>query len=210
MKKYEIIKMLFLDVIAAFILAVSVDVFAVNANFAPGGVSGIAVIVNYLFKIPIGFAIILINIPIILLTFKKLGKNFFLLSIKSIIICSIFLDYIVCYIPQFTGNRLIASILSGICAGIGYSILFNVESSTGGTDFIIVAIKKWRENLSFGLLAFVMDSIVIVVSVFIFKEIQAFIYGMIYTIITSIALDITTKVIEKIKNHNKINKYSVL
>ena len=49
MKKYEIIKMLFLDVIAAFILAVSVDVFAVNANFAPGGVSGIAVIVNYLF-----------------------------------------------------------------------------------------------------------------------------------------------------------------
>lgn len=48
------------------------------------------------------------------------------------------------------------------------------------------------------------------VSVFIFKEIQAFIYGMIYTIITSIALDITTKVIEKIKNHNKINKYSVL
>lgn len=121
------------------------------------GVTGLSVIANYLFKIPIGLSIVLINIPIILFTYKKLGKKFFLLSIKSILICSLFLDYIICFIPVFTGNRLIATIFSGICAGIGYSILFNEQSSTGGTDFIIVALKKWKNNLSFGLLAFIID-----------------------------------------------------
>ena len=100
---------------------------------------------------------------------------------------------------SFTGNRLIAAILSGIFAGIGYSILFNVDSSTGGTDFIIASIKKENENISFGIIMFLIDSIVIVFSVLVFRELLAFLYGMIYTIVTSIALDFTTKCILKIR-----------
>ena len=120
-------------------------------------------------------------------------------NIKSMIISSFFIDYVVCHVPAFTGSRLIAAILSGICAGLGYSIFFNEGSSTGGTDFIIVAIKKWKSTLSFGFLAFVIDGIVIILSVFIFKEIETFFYGMVYTIVTSIALDLTTKLIERYK-----------
>lgn len=199
MNKNNILKMIIYDIIGSIFLAISVDVFAVNANFAPGGITGLGVISNYLFNIPIGLAIICINIPIILVTFKKLGKEFFFISIKSMIISSFFIDYVVCHVPAFTGSRLIAAILSGICAGIGYSIFFNEGSSTGGTDFIIVAIKKWKSTLSFGFLAFVIDGIVIILSVFIFKEIETFFYGMVYTIVTSIALDLTTKLIERYK-----------
>lgn len=196
MDKRSILKMLILDILGSFFLGISVDIFAVQANFTPGGVTGLAVILNYLVNMPIGHSIILINIPIILLTYKKLGKEFFLMSIKSVFISAFFIDYIVIFLPVFLGNRLIAAICTGIFAGIGYSLIFNEGSSTGGTDFIIVAIKKIKPNLSFGFLAFLIDVIVIILSVFIFKEIEVFIYGIVYTIVTSISLDLTTNFLE--------------
>ena len=195
--KKQLVTMLVYDIFGSLFLGCSIVCFAVHANFAPGGVNGLAAMANYLFKVPIGFAAIIINIPIILLTFRKLGKGFFLISVKSMLISSFFIDYIICYFPVYSANRLIASILAGIAAGIGYSLFFNEGSSTGGTDFIIVAVKQDNHNLSFGLLAFFIDGIVITLSVFVFHEISAFVYGLVYTIITSLAIDGTTKALKK-------------
>lgn len=208
MNKNKIIRSIFLDIIAAIFLGISIDVFAIAAKFAPGGVTGLSVIANYLFGAPIGIVIIILNIPIIIFTYKRLGKVFLLNSIKSIIISSLFIDYIMCYLPVFIGNRFISSVLSGICAGIGYSILFNENSSTGGTDFIIVMLKKWKEDVSFGFFTFAIDITVVILSVFVFRELETFIYGVIYIIITSIFMDITTFFIKKIKNY-KISNYIV-
>ena len=130
--KKEYWKMLAYDLVGSFFLGVSIVSFAMQANFAPGGVSGLAVLANYLFQIPVGWATILINIPIILLTFRQLGKEFFLISVKSVLISSLLIDYVCCYLPAYTGSRLTASILSGIMAGIGFSLFFNEGSSTGG------------------------------------------------------------------------------
>lgn len=159
--------------------------------------NGLAVMANYLVNIPIGLATILINVPIILFTFRSLGKMFFLYSAKTMVISSFLIDYVLCYLPVYQGNRLLAAILAGITAGIGYSLIFNEGSSTGGTDFIIAAIKKKRPKMTFGLLAFVIDGIVVLLSIFVFKEALAFIYGMLYTVITSVALDLCTLVLKK-------------
>lgn len=194
-KRYS--KLLVYDIIGALFLAVSVVCFAVQADFAPGGVTGLAVLTNHLTGFPIGWATLAINIPLVLLTWKRLGRDFFIVSVKTVIICSLFTDYIAPFFPVFTGNRLIASILSGIAAGIGYSVIFHAGSSTAGTDFIIVAVKQIKPKMSFGVLAFLIDSTVIVVSVFVFKELMAFVYGMVYTVVTSIALDTTSFIIKK-------------
>ena len=82
-------------------------------------------------------------------------------------------------------------------SGIGYSLIFNEGSSTKGTDFIIAAIKKKRPKMTFGIFAFVIDGIIVLISIFVFKEALAFIYGKIYTVITSIALDLCTLVLKK-------------
>ena len=92
--KKEYWKMLAYDLVGSFFLGVSIVSFAMQANFAPGGVSGLAVLANYLFQIPVGWATILINIPIILLTFRQLGKEFFLISVKSVLISSLLIDYV--------------------------------------------------------------------------------------------------------------------
>ena len=191
------LKLLLYDLCGSLCLGISVLCFAVSADFAPGGVTGIAIILNFLLKIPIGLAIILINIPIILFTYKKLGNRFFLLSFKSVIINSLMLDYVICFFPLFEGSRLLSSVLSGIFAGIGYALFFKEGSSTGGTDFIIVACNKNNSKLSLGYLAFIIDiSIVILYSV-IFHNIASFFYGLIYTLITSIILDLTMRLLNK-------------
>lgn len=186
------------DIAASWLLGVSIVIFAVRANFAPGGVSGLAVILNYLTGARIGLMTIVINIPIILLTFRRLGPAFFLHSVKTMLINAFFIDYVVVYLPPFTGSRMIAAILSGLLAGMAYSIVFNMGSSTGGTDFIIAAVNRIKPNLSFGMLAFFIDSTVIIASVFVFGEAKAFIYGMVYTVVTSVALDATTAVMKRI------------
>lgn len=186
------------DLIASFLLGVSIVVFAVKANFAPGGVSGLAVIFNYLFGWPIGLVTLLINVPIVLATFKKLGPAFFLCSVKSVLVNALFIDYVVCFIPAYEGSRMLAAILSGVCAGAAYSMLFNIGSSTGGTDFIIAAVQRMKPKLSFGMLAFVIDSTVILLSVFVYGEVQAFIYGAVYTVVTSVSLDAATAVMKRL------------
>lgn len=193
----SVLKMALYDVIGSFFLGISIVCFAVQADFAPGGVNGLAVIANYLFHAPIGWVTILINIPIILLTFRKLGRRFFLISVKSMLISSFFIDYILCYMPVYTGERWVASILAGITAGMGYSFFFNEGSSTGGTDFFIVVVKQSHPQLSFGILAFIVDSLVIVLSVFVFHDIWSFVYGMVYTILTSVFMDMTTLLLKK-------------
>ena len=190
-------KWLAFDTAGSLFLGVSIVCFAAEANFAPGGINGLAVMANYLSGIPIGFAAVLINLPIILLTFRRLGKGFFLVSVKSMLISSFFIDYVVHYFPVYTGSRLLASVFAGITAGIGYSLFFNEGSSTGGTDFIIVAIRQKRPALSFGLLAFFIDGVVILLSVFVFCEMLTFVYGMVYTLITSLAIDATTRLLQQ-------------
>ena len=192
MSKRELARLLTYDIAASLLLGVSIVVFTVNANFAPGGVSGLAVILNYLFAAPIGLATVIINIPIVVFTFRRLGAKFFLCSVKTTLINAFFIDYVVCRLPAFTGSRMIAAILAGVTAGMAYSLVFNVGSSTGGTDFIIAAINRVRPDFSFGRLAFLIDGAIIVGSVFVFQEPGAFIYGLVYTIVTSLALDATT------------------
>lgn len=206
MNKNELTKIIVYDLIGSLLLGISVVTFAVNADFAPGGVTGLAVILNVMFQLPIGWMTVLINIPIILFTFRKLGMKFFLMSMKSMLIGAFFIDYVVCHLPAYEGNRLSAAIFSGICAGIGYSLIFNEDSSTGGTDFIIVAVKRWKPELSFGFLAFLIDGAIIVLSVFVFKDIWAFVYGMVFTVITSAAMDTTTKMIQTVQQKIKKGK----
>ena len=180
------------DVLGAFMLGVSVTSFAVHAGFAPGGVTGLAVIAHHLAGVPIGLGTVLINLPIIALTWRRLGPGFFVMSLKTLLICAFFADCVTPLIPPAPVSRLPASLLSGVCAGIGYALIFDRHSSTGGTDFIIVALRQAHPRLSFGRIAFAVDSLVIVLSVFVFRDFLAFAYGMLYSFMASLSMDSVT------------------
>lgn len=187
-KVKKLVTEIIIDCIGAFFIAISVYVFAKNANFAPGGVNGASVIINHLSNLPIGTISLVINIPIILLSYKFLGVKFLLKSLKTMVICAVFMDYVVPFIPAYKGNELLAAIFTGGLGGIGYALIYMQDSSTGGSDFLIMTAKKLMPHKSIGQITQAIDGSVIIIGGFIFG-INAVLYGIISTVVSTIVID---------------------
>ncbi len=188
-KKFKWKTMLVSDIVGGLFIAVALAVFAKNAEFATGGISGVALIVNYLFKTPMGIFTLALNIPIIILSYKSLGKNFFLRSLKTMIIGSIILDLVTYYVPVYTGDKLLASIFTGLLSGIGYALVYLQGSSTGGSDFIILLLRKKYPHLSIGTITQVIDGSVVLLGVLVYKNIDTILYGLISMLLCTVVVD---------------------
>ena len=129
------------DIVAGMIIAVGIYNFALNADFPVAGFSGIAIILYHIFGLPVGAGTIILNVPVAIFCYKFLGKEFFLKSMKSMIISSLLMDYVAPLFPVYNGSRLLAALCMGVLCGIGYAMIFMRGSSTGGQDFISVAIS---------------------------------------------------------------------
>lgn len=178
-----------MEIIGSILIAAGIYNFAVQAGFPMTGFSGIALILYRLFKLPIGLTTILLNIPVAILCWKLLGKNFFISSIRCMIVSSIFIDYIAPLFPVYEGDRLLAALCTGIIAGTGYALIYMNNSSTGGMDFITMAIKTIHPHISFGKIIFLTDVATILVGGALFRDIDGIIYGMIVSFLFSIAVD---------------------
>lgn len=178
------------DIAAGMVIAIGVYNFALNANFPVAGFSGIAIIMYHLLGLPVGLGTIILNIPVAIFCYKFLGRNFFLKSLKSMVISSVLMDYVAPLLPVYEGSRLLAALCMGVLCGIGYAMIFMRGSSTGGQDFISVAIKKVRPHMTLGIITFALDIITIILgSALVFKDVDGFIYGVIVTYLMAIVMD---------------------
>ena len=193
MKKYnwkELGVDIIVDIVASILIAVGVYNFAMYANFPVAGFSGIAIILYHLFGLPVGIGTILLNVPVSIFCYKFLGRTFFLKSVKSMIISSVFIDYVAPLFPAYEGSRLLAALCMGVLCGIGYAMIFMRGSSTGGQDFITVALKKVYPHISLGMIAFALDMMTIILgTVLVFKDVDGLIYGIIVTYLLAIVMD---------------------
>lgn len=178
-----------LETLGGFLVAVALDCFAVNAAFPLTGFSGIALIVNRLWGLPIGVTTVLLNIPLAFLCYKLLGRGFFLRSMRCMVISSVFIDYIGPMLPAYDGDRLLAALCTGVTMGVGYALIYMQNSSTGGADFVVMAMKAVRPHLSLGKLAFVTDVAIVLAGGFLFRDVDGIIYGMIVSFLFSAVID---------------------
>lgn len=178
------------DVIGGLLVAVSAYNFASAAEFPMVGLNGIGLILYHLFGLPIGVVSFVLNIPVIILCYRLLGKHFILRSMKTIVITSAIIDLVAPLFPVYEGDRMLAAICTGVFAGLGYAIIYLRESSTGGSDFILMAIKEIRPHLSIGKISFLMETVIIVLgTVTVSKSIDGLIYGMLISFIMSVVID---------------------
>ncbi len=140
----QVLKEIFFETLGSILIAIGIYNFAVASEFPMTGFSGISMILNRLFGLPIGLVLIFLNIPVAILCFRLLGRNFFLRSVRCIIISSFMIDYIAPLFPVYTGSRMLSAICTGVLGGLGYAIIYMQNSSTGGTDFIIMAVKALK------------------------------------------------------------------
>lgn len=186
-------KNLFLDIIFDIIGAILYDIgiycFAVNAKFAPAGVSGIAVITSYLLGLPMGRLALLFNIPIVIIIYRILGRKFVLKTIKTMLIFAFILDYIIPFLPMYTGNPFYAAICTGVFTGLGLTVIYIRGTSTGGTDFLIMAARKLYPHISIGQITWIIDGTVILFGAFVFRNIDSVILGLVAIMTAAIVID---------------------
>lgn len=178
------------DIAGGLFYALGIYTFAKTANFAPGGLSGLALITHHLWGLPIGIMTLVFNIPVILLSFRLLGKRFLFKSLRSMIVCTLFVDFLLPAVsPPYTGSPLLAALYSGIFLGAGLAVLYMRGSSSGGTDFLTMSVKVLRPHMSLGVVTMIIDLIIILMGWPVFGNIDSVLYGIVATGVTSIVID---------------------
>lgn len=180
------------DIVGSFFLSIGIHCFSEPAQIAPGGVSGLAILINYLSELPIGLLTFFINIPLVLLSFRFLGKGFTLKTLKTIVISTIMLDFIVApFVPIYMGDRLLSSIFGGVLMGLGLGFVFLRGSTTGGTDILSFLIQRKFPHIPIGQALMVIDAVILLLSILVFGNFEAGMFGV-------VALFVQTKVIDGI------------
>ena len=177
------------DIAGSILYAAGIYTFAGNAEFAPGGVSGLALILNHVWGLPVGTVTLLFNIPLVIISYRSVGRNLLLKSARTMLISSLFLDVVFPSVPMYTGNRLMASVYSGIFMGAGMALFYMRGSSSGGIDFLALAIKKKKPYMSIGVITMLIDLVVILLGWPVFGDVDSVLYGVASTGVSTIVID---------------------
>ncbi|MDF2686705.1 MAG: hypothetical protein K0S55_1887 [Clostridia bacterium] len=185
-------KQLLLDLltilIGGFIWAISINMFTTPNLIAPGGVTGISVILNHFFKFPMGLTIIILNIPLLLLSYKFLGLRFVVRTAITTVITSLILDF-TGFIPTFTEDRLLAAVFGGITAGLGLGLIYMRGLATGGSDVLARLLEIPFPYISYGKMLIIIDAVVITAAAVFFRDLGLALYAVIMVYISSIIID---------------------
>lgn len=172
-------------------IGVGVAIFGFNffllpQQIAPGGFSGIAALLYYLLKIPVGITVLALNIPVFLLALKSLGRQFAVRSLYALILYAVLAD--VLPVLDLSGDRMIAAVYGGILMGAGLGLTLYFGGSTGGSDLVAKLVNGRFRNISVSACIFAIDCAVILASAAVF-DLQA-------GLVALIALYLSAKVLE--------------
>lgn len=178
-----------LILLGSFICAFSFNIFVIPNQLLSGGVSGISLIINYMTGIKPGALVMLLNIPIFILGYKYIDREFIAYSLIGMMAFSIFLDSLAVVRGILILDELILyCIFGGIFNGIGAGIIFRSRGSQGGSDIISVIIKKYY-SMNIGTTLLAINIFIVIFSIFIFKDISRAMYTLIMMFISSMIMD---------------------
>lgn len=175
--------------IGALLMAVGISLFLVPNELSTGGFSGISLITYYLFKFPLGTTMLILNIPLLIIAFFKIGKELFFRSIYGTVLLATLVDWLDRLKP-LTQDRFLACIYGGILVGIGTAVILKLNGSTGGSDLLSYVIKEFRPQYRSSSLILIIDFIIITVNVFVFKTIEVGLYSTIAIYLMGKMIDI--------------------
>lgn len=174
---------------ASAVYAVAVSLFLDPNSLAPGGVTGIAIILNRLTGLETGTWVLFINIPIIALGTWKLGWRFILSTGYCTLISSLFINLLSSF-GAVTEDLLLAAVAGGCLMAVGLGLVFKSGATTGGTDIIVKLLRIRFPQLKTGFLFFVTDAVIVAASGIVFKNMDVALYAGIVIAINSLLMDV--------------------
>ena len=178
--------------VGALIYGIGTHAFVEPAHIAPGGAMGLALMVNHFADLPIGLLTLAINIPLLVLAWFSLSHRFAVSTAFATAVCSFILDFMVAPVcPVYTGDRILCSLYGGILSGVGMGLIFMAGMTTGGSDILGYVLQKKRPQLSIGRALMAVDGVILLMSIYVFGNIDAALFGL-------VSLFATTKVIDSV------------
>ncbi len=174
--------------IASFFYGIAISQFLDPNDIAPGGVSGLAMIINRIINIEVGTIILMLNVPILLMGLYKFGLKFLISTIYSTFMCSVFTNLMAVY-PPITSDPLLATICGCALASVAIGFIFKAGATTGGTDIIVKVLRLRFPHLKTGRLFLICDMFVVLLSAFVFEHSDSALYAVIGVFLMSIVFD---------------------
>ena len=170
--------------------ALSVDMFTAPNGILLGGFTGIGTILNYLFSVPIGTAVFLLNVPLFLTAFHKFGFRFIVKTVLATFLMSLFMDVFALFVPVYTGDKLLSALFGGILGGAGLGLVYLRGAPTGGTDILSKLLRLRFPSFSMGRMVLLLDLAVIAVSFFVYKSLENVLYSLVVIYISAQCIDL--------------------
>ena len=175
-------------VLGSFMYACGISLFLDPNNLAPGGLIGIAVILNRLLGLETGTLFFLLNIPVVCLGLWKFGPRFIGSTFFAIAINSVFTNDMAGF-GVVTTDPLLASLAGSILVGAGIAFVFRSGATTGGIDIIIKIIRMKYKHLKTGHLFLSIDIVIVVISGFVFQDFNIVMYALIAVVVSGRVID---------------------
>ncbi len=174
---------------ASVIYGGAISLFLDPNDLAPGGISGIAIILNRVIPIETGTLFLLFNIPIQILGLWKFGYKFLMSTIYCTVLTSVFANVFSDFRP-LTNDPFLAAVVGGALVAIALGLVFKSGATTGGTDIIIKLLRLRFPHMKTGALFLMTDCLIIFCSIFVFKDIDIALYAGLSVLVTSRVLDL--------------------
>ncbi len=187
-KKYRSVLEFLEFTLGAIIMGVALSFFLVPYQIAPGGVSGLSTILHYITGIKTGLLIFIINIPIFILGFIFFNFKFLFKSLYGTIILSLSVDVFE-RVNVPVNDIVLACVFGGALLGIGISLVIKAGGTTGGTDVVVLIVKKFFKGLSVGQLFLAIDGIIVILSGIVFESLETMLYSAVAIYLSSNVTD---------------------
>lgn len=170
--------------------AMAYPLFLVPNHVAPGGLTGLAMVFNYLFHLPVGTMSLVMNVPLFLIGYRAMGRMFVFRSLAATVLFSVLIDVIP--LPAMTYEPLLGALFGGVLLGAGLGLILRGGATTGGTDMAARMIHNRFQHISVGAILFFIDCCVVAMAgLFIEAE---------YALYAFISLYASSKLIDTVMN----------
>lgn len=177
--------------LGAFSYSLAINMFTAPNGIAPGGIGGLATVINHVIGGTIGIGVLfaLINIPLVIAGFIKLGRMLMVRTLIAVVFVSIGTDVLKPYFPVYEGDRILAALFGGLLIGTGLGLVYYREGTTGGTDIINKLIQKAKPHLSLGAITMATDAVIVLISILVYGNIESGLYAVVAIFVGSKVID---------------------
>ena len=180
----------FFVLVGSAVYAAGFEFFMFPNSIVSGGVTGIAMIINYFSNLPVGVLTILLNIPLFVFAWRSFGREFMLNSLIGMAVSSAFVDLVAVGGVVLTRDPMLASIIGGAIKGAGLGVIYYVGATTGGIDIVAKILRRRFPQINFGTIVLLLDVVIISAYALILGNYESAMYSVIAMFVVSRVIDL--------------------